>query len=70
MTISVNTQEAGTGKWFPVVIYTPGDDSQWARACELRDTLHDLGLIAVATSNSDAHYEDPRVPLSPDAETQ
>ena len=48
--INLETQEAGTGKWFPIIIYTPGTEQQMAEAKSAAKTLrHELGLYARVT---------------------
>ena len=47
--LTLETQEAGTGKWFPIVIYTPGDASQQEAAKTLALTLAHFGLLARVT---------------------
>jgi len=45
--INLETQEAGTGKWFPIIIYTPGTEQQMAEAKSFAKTLRDVcGLYA------------------------
>lgn len=44
--ITLETQEAGTGKWFAVVQYVPGTEAQQEQARRLAGTLNALGLYA------------------------
>lgn len=46
---AVETQEAGTGKWFPVIAFIPGDETQYAAAKEMAGTLEAIGLYARVT---------------------
>jgi hypothetical protein len=47
--LALETQEAGTGKWFPVTIYTPGTESQHRYASEKSEALQFLGFYARIT---------------------
>ena len=48
--INLETQEAGTGKWFPIIIYTPGTESQMADAIKASQSLRAMfGLYARVT---------------------
>ena len=45
--INLETQEAGTGKWFPIIIYTPGTEQQMVDAKDAAESLHRVfGLYA------------------------
>lgn len=46
---TVVTEEVGTGKWFPIVEYTPGTATQHADALELANALRAMGLHAHIT---------------------
>jgi len=48
--IQVETQEVDTGKWFPIVQYTPGNEIQRRRAKSLALALVSQGLLARVTS--------------------
>ena len=44
--INLETQEAGTGKWFPIIIYTPGTEQQMVDAKQAAEALRGgFGLI-------------------------
>ena len=44
--INLETQEAGTGKWFPIIIYTPGTEQQMVDAKQAAISLRVVyGLI-------------------------
>ena len=44
--INLETQEAGTGKWFPIKIYTPGTEEQMVDAKQAAESLRvGFGLI-------------------------
>ena len=48
--INLETQEAGTGKWFPIIIYTPGTEQQMVEAKEAASSLRwRFGLYARVT---------------------
>ena len=53
--IKLETQEAGTGKWFPVVIYQPGTEGQRTEAKSYAAALNTLGLFSrIAEDETDA----------------
>ena len=47
--IQLETQEAGTGEWFPVIIYQPGTEGQRAEAVNHADAFRSLGLYSRIT---------------------
>jgi hypothetical protein len=47
--IALETQEAGTGKWFPVTIYSHGNKSQSEDAENRANALRAIGLYARVT---------------------
>jgi len=49
MAVQLETQEAGTGTWFPVVIYSHGNERQRDDAAQMADTLRAIGLHARIT---------------------
>ena len=56
--INLETQEAGTGKWFPIIIYTPGTWQQLAAAKSAAKTLRDVfGLHARLTPIPEGTHE-------------
>ena len=45
--INLETQEVGTGKWFPITSYMPGTDEQMVEAKQAAEILHRMfGLYA------------------------
>ena len=47
--LQLETQKAGTGEWFPVIIFTPGDDKQREDATRRGDVLTFVGLFSRIT---------------------
>ena len=48
--IQLETQEVGTGRWFPIVSYVPGTDGQRQEAERTAHALRDVfGLYATVT---------------------
>ena len=49
--MQLETKEAGTGKWFPIIIYIPGTPEQLEEASETAASLRDcFGLYARVTA--------------------
>lgn len=53
--IIVQTQEAGTGKWFSIVEYTPGTDAQEKRAQHVLEALDTVDLYARSFSTGEGN---------------
>jgi len=52
--ITVETQEVGTGKWFPIIRYAPAALEQMEHAKEKVELLQHIGLFARITEEVDA----------------
>ena len=51
--IQLETQEVGTGKWFPIIAYTPGTIKQRESAEGTAEMLHTMfGLYAIVTGTT------------------
>ena len=56
--INLETQEVGTGKWFPIISYMPGTWQQLAEAKSAAKTLRDVfGLHARLTPIPEGTHE-------------